>query len=347
MSAGYLAAAIEKFDAAARPVLCEFPRRAPGTGEIEVAVEAASVNPIDVRRGSGYGRSLFSLMGAARLPLTLGNDFAGRVMRVGRGVFHLREGDAVFGAAPPSSRGTHASCVVVRASHAVLQPMGMSSALLAAVPYNFLTVAKALQDSGLGAANLEGFDVLVHGGTGGLGMIAVQLLKRRGANVAATGSNGRLPMCRRAGASLVIDRDREELSALPYRFAATLNFANWDDEGALLRLLGPQAIGHATTVHPLLGNFDRFGLLRGGMASFSQKRRMRALAPLGARYAWSVFSANCAVLEELAATVGTLALPRVRSYVLGDAAGAYTHYEEELPGRPVLMPGATERAYMI
>jgi len=347
MSASYLAAVIGKFDAAARPVLREFPRRAPGAEEVEVAVEAASVNPIDVRRSSGYGKSLFSLMGAASLPLTLGNDFAGRVIRVGRGVSHLREGDAVFGAAPPSSRGTHANCVVVRASHAVLQPMGMSSPELAAVPYNFLTVAKALQAAGLGDENLEGIDVLVHGGTGGLGMIAVQLLKRRGANVAATGSGDRLPKCRSAGASLLIDRERDDLRALPYRFAATLNFANWDDEGALLHLLAPNAIGHATTVHPMLGNFDRLGLLRGGVASLNQKRRLRALAPRGARYAWSVFSANRAVLEELAATVGAMLLPRVCSYTLADAAGAYMHNEKRLPGRPVLVPSATERAYII
>jgi len=262
MSTSYLAAVIEKFDAVPGPVLREFRRSAPGAGEIEVAVEAASVNPIDVRRSSGYGKSLFSLMGAAKLPLTLGNDFAGRVIRVGKDVGHLREGDAVFGAAPPSSRGTHASCVVVPASHAVLRPAGMPSAELAAVPYNFLTVMKALQAAGLGEANLAGIDVLVHGGTGGLGMIAVQLLKRRGAHVAATGSRDRLPRCRRAGADLLIDRD--ELRTLSYRFAATLNFANWDDEGALLRLLDPQALGHATTVHPLLGNFDRLGLLMGG-----------------------------------------------------------------------------------
>lgn len=347
MTATYLAAAIEKFDAATRPVLREFPRRAPGAGEIEVAVEAASVNPIDARRRSGYGRSLFSMMGAAKLPLTLGNDFAGRVMRVGRGVSHLREGDAVFGAAPPSSRGTHANCVVVRASNAVLQPMGMSSAELATVPYNFLTVAKALEAAGLGDADLEGVDVLVHGGTGGLGMIAVQLLKRRGANVAATGSNERLPMCRQAGASLLIDRDRDELLALPYRFAATLNFACWDEDGTLLRLLGSNAIGHATTVHPLLGNFDRFGLLRGGLVSLAQKRRMRAMAPRGTRYAWTVFSVNRAVLEELAEIVGAIALPRVRSYMLADAAGAYIHNEKGLPGRPVLMPSAAERTYII
>jgi reticulon-4-interacting protein 1, mitochondrial len=61
----------------------EVPRRSPGPDEIRIAVEAASVNPIDVRRASGYGRTLLSLMGGSRFPMTLGNDFAGVVATVG------------------------------------------------------------------------------------------------------------------------------------------------------------------------------------------------------------------------------------------------------------------------
>jgi NADPH:quinone reductase-like Zn-dependent oxidoreductase len=60
----------------------EVTRRSPGPNEIEIAVEAASVNPIDVRRAAGYGRRLLSLMGASRFPMTLGNDFAGVVAAV-------------------------------------------------------------------------------------------------------------------------------------------------------------------------------------------------------------------------------------------------------------------------
>ena len=62
----------------------EVPRRRPGPDEIEIAVEAASVNPIDVR-AAGCGRRLLSLMGASRFPITLGNDFAGVVAAVGAG----------------------------------------------------------------------------------------------------------------------------------------------------------------------------------------------------------------------------------------------------------------------
>ena len=57
----------------------QFTRRGPAADEIEIAVAAASVNPIDVRRSEGYGRKLLSLIGAGKFPLVLGNDFAGIV----------------------------------------------------------------------------------------------------------------------------------------------------------------------------------------------------------------------------------------------------------------------------
>ena len=61
----------------------EVPRRKPGPNEVEIAVEAASVNPIDVKRAAGYGRRLLALMGASRFPMALGNDFSGVVAAVG------------------------------------------------------------------------------------------------------------------------------------------------------------------------------------------------------------------------------------------------------------------------
>ena len=80
----------------------EVPRRSPGPDEIEIAVEAASVNPIDVRRAAGYGRRLLSLMGASRFPMTLGNDFAGVVVAVGSGrASAFAIGERVYGVKPP------------------------------------------------------------------------------------------------------------------------------------------------------------------------------------------------------------------------------------------------------
>ena len=82
----------------------EVPRRKPGPDEVEIAVEAASVNPIDVR-AAGYGQRLLSLMGASRFPMTLGNDFAGVVTAVGSGrASGFAIGERVYGVKPPSKR---------------------------------------------------------------------------------------------------------------------------------------------------------------------------------------------------------------------------------------------------
>jgi len=318
-----------------RPAPCPEPR----PGEIVVRVEAAAVNPIDVRRRDGYGRTLFSLIGAARMPLVLGNDFAGTVCAVGRGVTGLREGDAVFGAKPPSNAGTHATHVTVRAEHVCLSPPNVPAAALATLPYNFLTVMRAFADAGISHDAVRGRHVLVHGATGGLGQVAVRLLHGMGATVTAVGGSQGLEACRAGGAAELVDRHRQPLSTLPRHFAATLNFANWEDETALLRLLAPDAVGHATTVHPLLSNFDRLGLLAGGVATLIDKRGQRRMKPKSARYGWTVFRPNASALRSLPHCAAALTPPSVKTFSLARAEQAYLHVKQRRLGRAVLVPG--------
>ena len=304
----------------------------PRAGEIVVAVEAASVNPIDVRRRAGYGRRLLSLLGAGRLPLVLGNDFVGKVSAVGRGVRELREGDAVYGAIPPSSRGTHATHVALRAMHAAPRPAALDASVLAALPYNYLTVIRAFVGAGIARQSISGREVLVHGATGGLGRIAVTLLRALGASVTASGA-------RNAGAATQLSGGRSPpLAALPRHFAATLNFASWDDEPALLRLLARDAVGHATTVHPMLGLLDSAGLARGGFAALQARRRMKARAPAGARYAWTVFRPDRDALSLLGESAGLLLPPHVETYRLDQIAEAHRHVERRDAGRVVVLP---------
>ncbi|CAG2155129.1 hypothetical protein LMG31506_05292 [Cupriavidus yeoncheonensis] len=313
-------------------------KRKPSNGEVVVKVEAAAVNPIDVRRRGGYGRRIFSLMGATRMPLVLGNDFAGIVCAVGAGVNGLREGDAVFGAKPPSSEGTHATHVMVRADHVALSPSSIPADALATLPYNFQTVARAFADAGISRDTVRERPVLVYGATGGLGQIAVRLLYLLGAKVTAVGAKNGLQACFDAGAAEVVDRHAQSLASLPRHFAATLNFANWDDEAKLLHLLSPDAVGHATTVHPLLGNFDRLGLIAGGVASFAGKRAKRALIPHGARYGWTTFRSSSAVLESLTTCAASLRPLCVKTFPLSQVEQAYLHVARREPGRAVLLP---------
>ena len=138
----------------------EVPRRKPGPDEVEIAVEAASINPIDVRRAAGYGRSLLSLMGASRFPMTLGNDFAGVVAAVGSGrASGFAIGERVYGVKPPSRDGTHASHVLVKAAHASKAPANRELQELAALPYCFVTMWLAAAQAGVTRQNAEGKEI--------------------------------------------------------------------------------------------------------------------------------------------------------------------------------------------
>ncbi len=341
MSGPGFAAMLGQFDGPEQLRLRALALPAPRRGQVVVRVDAASVNPIDTRRRAGYGRRLMSVLGAARLPLVLGNDFAGTVCAVGHGVTAFREGDAVFGAKPPSSHGSHATHVVLDAALVLRQPPGMRAEQLAALPYNFLTVARAIAGAGITRSAIQGREVLVHGASGGLGLIALRLLDDMGACVTAV-AGARRHDCRQAGAAHVLDRHAEPLRTLPRKFAATLNFGNWDDEAALLRLLAPDALGHATTVHPLLGRLDRAGLAAGLAGAWLEKRRMARQAPPGARYAWTVFRPDRAALQQLANWAPLLQRSTTPvCFPLAQAAQAHLHVEQQQPGRAILLPHMT------
>ena len=215
----------------------QFTRRRPVADEIEVAVAAASVNPIDVRRAEGYGRRLMSLLGAGKFPLVLGNDLAGTVTAVGSRVSTFKVGDLVYGVKPTSADGTHASHVLVKAAHVVAAPQGRCLPALAAIPYSFVTMWLAVRGAGLTRENAAGKKVLVHGAAGGLGTLALQMLSTWGARVTAMARPAAFDACREAGAAEVVDSTDKPFASLDRSFDATLNFATWDDDLALGRPL--------------------------------------------------------------------------------------------------------------
>jgi D-arabinose 1-dehydrogenase-like Zn-dependent alcohol dehydrogenase len=316
-------------------------RPRPRAGEIEVAVAAASVNPIDVRRAGGYGRRLLSLLGAGRLPIVLGNDFAGTVTAVGDPAGTFRIGDRVYGVKPPSAEGTHASHVLVKAAHVLPAPAGQDLQALAAIPYSFVTMWLAVRSTGLVRQNAAGKRVLVHGAAGGLGTLALQMLSAWGARVTAIARPPDFIACRQAGAEEIVDRGNKPFASLPGTFDATLNFAAWEDDLALIGCLRAGALGHATTVHPLLANFDELGWVRGALRTASDKRRHRAALPKGTRrYAWTVFRPEAAALLELRQSVDQqrVGLPTALRTPLVGAVHAFDHVRNRRRGRALILP---------
>ena len=140
-----------------------------------------------------------------------------------------------------------------------------------------------------------------------------------------------------------MERGPQAIGALPADFDAGLNFPSWEDDLALASRLGADALGHATTVHPLLGHFDRLGWLRGALASHRDAKAVRSVvrkrAPR-ARYAWTIFKPDAEALAALGAGVRErrLSLPVALRVGFEQAAAAFAHVAAGGAGRAVLQP---------
>lgn len=316
----------------------------PKAEEVLVRVEATAVNPIDVKRAAGYGQRLLKLKGAARFPLVLGNDLAGIVESTGAGVTCFAQGQRVFGLLGTSrAGGAHASHVVVPQNDLRPAPDEADLTQLAALPYSFTTMWLAMRSAGIHAGNANGTRVLINGANGGLGRLALQVLHYWGSEIVAICGKGQRQACLDLGAKVAVEHGPACIPSLPTNFNAVLNFGNWGDEELLVSRLDPRAMGHATTVHPLLGNFDRQGWLRGAWANHRDKNRIRAIvasrAPK-ADYTWTIFKPDHDALEALVEGVreGRLVLPIGAILPLNNALEAFNHVSTGLPGRAILLP---------
>ncbi|MFJ9038082.1 NADP-dependent oxidoreductase [Streptomyces sp. NPDC102406] len=176
--------------------VAEVDRPEPGIGQILVAVHAAGLNPTDWKhRASG----LF----LGEPPFTLGWDVSGVVEAVGLGVSLFTPGDEVLGMLPyPYGAGSHAEYVTGPTRAFVPKPAELSHVEAGALPLAALTAWQALVDN---ARVRPGQRVLVHAAAGGVGHLAVQIAKARGAYVIGTASAAKHDFVRGLGADEVID----------------------------------------------------------------------------------------------------------------------------------------------
>jgi NADPH:quinone reductase-like Zn-dependent oxidoreductase len=192
-------------------------RPAPKEGEVLVEVRASGVNPLDlkIRAGSAaHARHPF--------PAILGLDLAGVVTAVGAGVTSFQAGDAVFGmtGGVGGVQGSLAQYAAVDARLLARKPANLGLREAAAVPLGFITAWEGLVDRArIGA----GQRVLIHGGAGGVGHMAVQIAKARGAEVYATGSARDAEYLRSIGA-IPIDYEAEMVEAYVERHTAANGF---------------------------------------------------------------------------------------------------------------------------
>jgi NADPH:quinone reductase-like Zn-dependent oxidoreductase len=183
----------------------EMDRPVPGPCEILVRVHAAGVNPTDWKtRARGYFNA------EASLPFVLGFDISGTVEAVGPGVTIFQPGDEVYGMPRfPHPASAYAQYVATPARHCAPKPPSLDHTHAAALPLAALTAWQALVDTG-GVG--EGKRVLIHAAAGGVGHLAVQIAKARGAYVIGTASAAKHGFLRRLGADELIDYTVEDFT---------------------------------------------------------------------------------------------------------------------------------------
>lgn len=177
----------------------------PGPGEVRFRVEATGVNFIDTYRRSG--------LYPVELPHTLGSEAAGVITAVGADVTGLRVGDRIASA---SVKGAYASEAIALAAQSVRVPVNVTSELAAASLLQGMTAHYLACDTW---PLKPGDSALVHAGAGGVGLLLIQIAKKRGARVLATvGSEEKAAFAREAGADAVCIYTRENFTAAARAF---------------------------------------------------------------------------------------------------------------------------------
>lgn len=178
--------------------IADVPPPEAGAGQLLVRVAAAGVNPVDWKIREGHMRDAMPFT----FPVTLGTEVAGTVEAVGADVTAFAPGDTIYATTLPT--GAFADYAVVDAAAAAIAPTGLSLVEVAALPVAVVTATAAL-DAGEVKQDTK---ILIHAASGGVGSVAIQLAKARGAEVTALASVGNLDFVRALGADHAVDRSR-------------------------------------------------------------------------------------------------------------------------------------------
>ncbi len=205
--------------------LAERERPAPAPTEILVRVEAAGVNPVDwkTRAGGGF------LQAFGEPPWVVGWDVAGIVEEVGFGVTRFEAGDRVYGMPWfPREAAAYAEFVTAPSRHFAAAPAEADSAQAAALPLAALTAWQILVDT---ATVGEGDRVLIHAAAGGVGHLAVQIAKARGAEVIGTSRAANHEFLESIGIDRAIDYTQEEFQEAVSEVDLVVDFVGTTDYG--------------------------------------------------------------------------------------------------------------------
>ena len=198
----------------------------PSSGKILVNVKAAGVNPADWKIREGY----FQQMAPLQFPSTLGADFSGIIKQLGEGASNsgLKQGDEVYGQASVvfnGGSGAFAELALVEKDRIAHKPKTLNHIEAAGLPTVGVSAWQGIIENIRLSRDQK---ILIHGGAGGIGSIAIQLAKRLGVYVATTASTNDEQFVQELGANQVIDYETENFEDILHDYDAVFDTVGGD-----------------------------------------------------------------------------------------------------------------------
>ncbi|XP_054815295.1 uncharacterized protein LOC129315541 isoform X2 [Prosopis cineraria] len=304
--------------------------------EVLVRSRAVSINPLDTRMRSGYGRSIFEPL----LPIILGRDVSGEVAAIGASVRSLVVGQEVFGALHPTAiRGTYTDYAILPENEVTAKPSSLSHVEASAIPFAALTAWRALKST---ARISEGQRILVVGGGGAVGFSAIQLAVAAGCHVATTCGRESVDRMLKAGAEQAVDYVAEDVElAIRGKFDVvldTIGVPETERYGINFLKRG----GHYMTLQGEAASLaDNYGLAIGlPLAKGAElKKQIKYRYSHGIEYSWTYMRADFEGLIEIRklCDAGRLKIPVDKTFPITQVKDAHVAKDKKIiPGKVVL-----------
>jgi NADPH:quinone reductase-like Zn-dependent oxidoreductase len=244
-------------------------------GKILIEVHAAGVNPVDWKVRQGYLKQMAPL----KFPATLGGDFSGLVSEVGEGVSDFKKGEEVYGQASVlgGGSGSFAEYVLTSAATVAHKPKRLSHVEAAALP---LTGISALQVLTEHTHLSKGQRILIHGGAGGIGTMAIQIAKHLGAYVATTAAGDGLSYVKGLGADEVIDYKTQSFEELLRDFDAVFDTVGGETYEKSFKVLKRGGVIVSMLEQPRQDLMDKFGVTAIAQGTRVTSERLAKLSEL-------------------------------------------------------------------
>jgi len=204
----------------------------PSAVKVLVKIKAAGINPVDWKIREGYMQEMIPL----QFPSLLGMDFSGVIEKVGQGVLEFRQGDEVYGQASIMSGGSgaFAEMALANADTIAYKPKRLSHLEAAGLPLVGVSSWLALVET---VSLQKGQKILIHGGAGGIGSVAIQLAKNLGGYVATIVSTNDKQFAKELGADEIIDYKTETFEELIRDYDAAFDTVGGETYSRSFRVL--------------------------------------------------------------------------------------------------------------